>query len=119
MADRTTSFAKSIEGLTHPESALDHARRLRDAFLQRQAEPEHERRQERPDDRGSALIRQDAPVPRLAPSGPMRGPADRQAAATRLGGERERENRKITAAELAHEFRRHQQSRDHGRDHER
>lgn len=119
MADRNTSFAKTVEGLTHPDSALDRARSLRDAFLQRQAEPQYERQQERPDDRGSQIIRDDAPALRPSPSGPMRWPADRQAARTRLADEYERENGKISAADLAHAFRQRQQSRGHDRDRDR
>jgi hypothetical protein len=119
MADRTTSFAKTVEGLTHPEGALDRAIRLRDAFLERQNEPQLERVQERPDDRGSQLIRDDAPALRPSPSGPMRWPADRQAARTRLANEYERENEKISAADLAHDFRQGQPPRNHERDRER
>jgi hypothetical protein len=119
MADRTTSFAKSIESLTHPESALDEARRLRDAFTRRAEHQQIERQKERPEDRGSWLIANDAPAPRPAPSGPMRWPADREASATRMSAERNRENRKIAAAELAHAFRQRQPPRGHERDRER
>ena len=46
--ERATSFAKSVEGLQHEESALDHARALRDQFAraqndnQKQKETEHD-----------------------------------------------------------------------------
>ena len=119
MAERTTSFAKTIEGLTQPESALDRAIRLRDAFLDRYSQPEHERAQERGDERGSQLIREHAPALRPSPSGPMRAPADRQASRTRLANEYERENGKISAAELAHRWRQRQQQHGPERDRDR
>ena len=129
--ERTTSFAKSVEGLHHEESALDRARALRDQFAHAQEQNnEHgkPREAERPQDgtakgetekSGSQMVREDAPVMRPAPSGPMRQP-DRQAAYGKLAKERSAENRKIEAAKMAQEFKARQaKAHDHERDHER
>ena len=129
--ERATSFAKSVEGLHHEESALDRARALRDQFAHAQEqnnEKQKPREAEKPQDgtqkgetekSGSQMIREDAPGMRPTPSGPMRQP-DRQAAYGRLAKERSAENRKIEAAKMAQEFKaRQQQTHDHERDRER
>ncbi len=126
MAERTTSFAKSVEGLHHEESALDRARVLRDQFERAQEqdnEKQKPREAERPRDEteksGSRTVKEDAPVLRPTPSGPMRQP-DRQAAYGKLAKERSIEQRKIESAKIAHEFKaRQQKSHDHERDRER
>src|ERR1700722_19000564 len=126
MAERPTSFAKSIEGLHHEESALDRARALRDQFRHAQEqnnEMQKPREAERPRDEteksGSQMVRQDAPVMRPTPNGPMRQP-DRQAAYGKLAKERSAENQKLDAARMAQEFReRQQKSHDHERDRDR
>jgi hypothetical protein len=123
MADpeRTTSFAKSVEGLHHEESALDRARALRDQFVHAQEQHaqkprEAERPQGETEKSGSPMIRQDAPVLRPTPSGPMRQP-DRQAAYSKLAKERGAEQKKISAAELAQQFKAMQaKSRDRDRE---
>lgn len=126
MAERTTSFAKTVEGLHHEQSALDEARALRDQFahaveqnnVQKQQQVEQPQKGEA-EKAGSQMIREHAPVPRPAPSGPMRQP-DRQVFASKLAKERKVENKKIDAAELAQEFRalqkQNQHQHDHGRD---
>lgn len=87
---RTTSFAKSVEGLHKEESALDRARSLRDQFVHAQEqnnEKEKPREAEKPhegDKAGSQMVRADAPVLRPTPNGPMRQMADRQAADEKL-----------------------------------
>ena len=129
--ERTTSFAKSVEGLHHEESALDRARALRDQFVHAQEqnnEKQKPREAEKPLDgtqkgetekSGSQMVREDAPVMRPTPSGPMRQP-DRQAAYGKLAKERSAENRKIEAAKMAQEFKARQaKAHDHERDHER
>jgi len=126
MAERPTSFAKSIEGLHQEESALDRARALRDQFQHAQEQnndKQKTREAERPRDEteksGSQMVRQDAPVMRPTPSGPMREP-DRQAAYGKLAKERRAENQKLDAAKMAQEFReRQQKSHDHERDRDR
>jgi hypothetical protein len=128
MADpeRTTSFAKTVEGLHREESALDHARALRDQFAHAQ-EQNNERQKPRESEKprgeteksGSQMVKEDAPALRPAPSGPMRAP-DRQAAYSKLAKERSAESRKIDAAELARQFKARQgKSHGHDRDHER
>jgi hypothetical protein len=124
MADRTTSFAKSVDGLHHEESALDQARALRDQFLKAQEqnnEQQKSREVEKPQDgaqkgetekSGSPMIRQDAPVMRPTPSGPMRQP-DRQAAYGKLAKERSAEDRKAEALKLAQQVRDAQQNSHH------
>jgi hypothetical protein len=126
MAERPTSFAKSIEGLHQEESALDRARALRDQFQHAQEQnndKQKTREAERPRDEteksGSQMVRQDAPVMRPTPSGPMREP-DRQAAYGKLAKERRAENQKLDAAKMAQEFReRQQKSHDQERDRDR
>ena len=123
--ERTTSFAKSVEGLHHEESALDRARSLRDQFVHAQEQNneqklrESERPQGETEKSGSQMVRQDAPLMRPTPNGPMRQP-DRQAAYSKLAKERSVENLKIKSAELAQQFKAKQnKSHDHDRDRER
>ena len=124
--ERTTSFAKSVEGLHQEESALDRARSLRDQFVhaQEQNNQQKQREAERPqgetEKSGSQMIREDAPVLRPTPNGPMRQMIDRQAAASRLGKERGDAAKKNEAAKIAQQFRAKQsRSHDHDRDRER
>jgi hypothetical protein len=123
MAERPTSFAKSVEGLHHEESALDRARALRDQFARAQNDNQQqkERQTERPPAEGSQMVRQDAPVLKPTPSGPMRSTPDRYAAATKLGKEHDNEDAKIEAARKMQEaFKARQgKSHDHERDRER
>ena len=51
------------------------------------------------------MVRQHAPVPQPAPSGPMRWQTDQAIAYERLGRERSQERRKIASAEMTHAFR--------------
>jgi hypothetical protein len=128
-SERTTSFAKSVEGLHHEESALDRARALRDQFVHAQEQNnEHgkPREAERPQDgtakgdtekSGSQMIREDAPVLRPTPSGPMRQMSDRQAATARLAKERSGAEQKRQEAEKMREAFKARQTKSH--DHER
>jgi hypothetical protein len=128
MADRPTSVAKSVEGLHHEESALDRARALRDQFAHAQEqnnEKQKPREAEKPhgesEKSGSQMIRDDRPLMRPTPSGPMRATPDRYAAATKLGKEHDNADAKIEAArKLQESFKARQgKSHDHERDHER
>ena len=123
MAARPTSAAKSVEGLHHEESALDRARALREQFARAQNDNQQqkERQTERPPAEGSQMVRQDAPVLRPTPSGPMRATPDRQASAAKLGKEHDNADARIEAARKAQEaFKaRQHQSHDHERDRER
>jgi hypothetical protein len=123
MADRPTSVAKSVEGLHHEESALDRARALRDQFARAQNDNQQhkERQTERPPAQGSQTIKEDAPVLKPTPSGPMRETPERQAYAAKQQKEHERENAKLDAAKKAHEIFKARQGKspDHERDHER
>jgi len=122
MAERTTSFAKTVEGLHHEKSALDHAPALRDQFVHAQEQHQKPHEAERPpqgetEKAGSQMIRQDAPVLRPTPSGPMRQMIDRQAATARLSKERGAESRKSEAAKMAQQFKARQgKSHDHDRE---
>jgi len=126
MADRPTSIAKSVDGLHHEESALDKAPALRDQFAHAQEqdnEKQKSREAEKPhgetEKSGSQMLKDDAPVLRPTPSGPLRAP-DREAAFGKVAKERIDENRKIEAAKMAQEFKaRQQKSHDHERDRER
>ena len=127
--ERTTSFAKSVEGLHHDENALDRARALRDQFAHAQEqnnEKQKPREAEKPQDgtakgetekSGSPMVKDDAPVLRPTPNGPMRQMTDRQAASARLGKERSDAAMKNEAAKMAQQFRSRQgKSHDHERD---
>ena len=125
--ERTTSFAKSVEGLHKEESALDRARSLRDQFThaqeqnnEKQKPREAEKPQGETEKSGSAMIRDDAPVLRPTPSGPMRQMADRQASASKLSKERGDESRKLQEAQQMRDAfnERNQKSPDHGHDRE-
>jgi hypothetical protein len=124
--ERTTSFAKTVDGLHKEESALDRARALRDQFAHAQEqnnEKQKPREAEKPlgetEKSGSQMIKEDAPVLRPTPSGPMRAP-DRQISYGKVAKERSAENRKIDAAKIAQEFRARQgKGHDPERDHER
>jgi hypothetical protein len=121
--ERTTSFAKSVEGLHKEESALDRARALRDRFTHAQ-EQSNQKQADRPretEKAGSQMVKDDQPVLRPTPNGPMRQMPDRQAAAARLGKEHDNGAARIEAAQKAQEaFKaRQQQNHDHERDRER
>jgi hypothetical protein len=124
MAERTTSFAKSVEGLHKEESALDRARALRDQFAHAKEQNNEQQRRaaERPRDEteksGSQTVKEDAPVLRPTPNGPMRQ-ADRSAAYGKVAKERSAENKKIEALKLAQQYKAAQKSHDHDRDRER
>ena len=125
--ERTTSFAKSVEGLHKEESALDRARSLRDQFAHAQEqnnEKQKPREAEKPQDTGksgSQMVSTDAPVLRPTPNGPMRQMADRQAAQSKLSKERTDSAQKLQQAEQMRDaFKERQQpSHDHGNDRER
>lgn len=130
MADpeRTTSFAKSVEGLHHEESALDRARALRDQFAhaqeqnnEKQKPREAEKPQGETEKSGSQMVKDDKPLMRPTPSGPMRATPDRYAAATKLWKEHDKAEAKIEAARKLQEAVKARQgkSHDHERDHER
>jgi hypothetical protein len=118
MADRPTSAAKSVEGLHHEESALDRARSLRDQFVHAQNDNQKQKatEAEKPP-AGSQMVRQDAPVLRPTPSGPMRQMPDRQASAVKLGKEHDNADAKLEAARKAQEAFKARQGKSH--DHER
>jgi hypothetical protein len=126
--ERTTSFAKSVEGLHKEESALDRARSLRDQFThaqeqnnEKQKPREAEKPQGETEKSGSAMVKDDAPVLRPTPNGPMRQMADRQASAARLSKERTDSAQKLQQAQQMRDaFKERQQpSHDHGNDRER
>jgi hypothetical protein len=120
--ERTTSFAKSVEGLHHEDSALDRARALRDQFQHAQQQHvEKPREAERPQGEtgksGSQMVRQDAPVMRPTPNGMIRQMVDRQSASSRLSKEGNAEQKKIAAAKMAQQFKSKQgKSHDHDRE---
>jgi hypothetical protein len=124
--ERTTSFAKSVEGLHKEESALDRAKSLRDQFTHAQEqnnEKQKPREAEKPQDTeksGSQMVSTDAPVLRPTPSGPMRQMADRQASAAKLSKERNDSAQKLQQAQQMRDAfkERQQKSPDHGHDRE-
>jgi hypothetical protein len=105
MADRPTSFAKSVEGLHHEKSALDEARALRDDFNhaqkqnnQKQKPREAEKPQGETEKSGSPMIKDDRPRPQLTPNGPMRTGPDRYASKTKLNKEHRSADAKVEEA---------------------
>src|ERR1035438_2245332 len=97
--ERTTSFAKSVEGLHKEESALDRARSLRDQFTHAQ-EQSNQKQAERPretEKAGSQMVKDDKPVLRPTPNGPMRQMPDRQAAVAKLGKEHDNRSEEHTS----------------------
>jgi hypothetical protein len=128
MADRPTSLAKSVDGLHHEESALDRARALRDQFAHAQEqnnEKQKPREAEKPhgesEKSGSQMVKDDAPVLRPTPSGPMRQTPDRQIASAKLAKEHNDTAEKLQQAEKMRQAFKAQQQRthDHERDRER
>jgi hypothetical protein len=123
MADpeRTSSFAKNVEGLHHEESALDRARALKEQFAHAQ-EQNNQKQAERPRETekiGSQMIREDRPAPRPTPPGPMRE-LDRRDAYAKVDRERDNADAKIEAARKAQEaFKARQHGLDHDRDRDR
>jgi hypothetical protein len=126
--ERTTSFAKSVEGLHKDESALDRAKSLRDQFThaqeqnnEKQKPREAEKPQGETEKSGSQMVSTDAPVLRPTPNGPMRQMADRQASAAKLSKERSDSAQKLQQAQQMRDaFKERQQpSHDHGNDRER
>jgi len=122
MADRPTSAAKSVEGLHHEENALDRALALREQFARAQNDnqKQKETEAEKPP-AGSQMVKEDAPVLKPTPSGPMRQMSDRQANAVKLGKEHNNADAKIEEAKKAQETynARHGKSHDQERDRER
>src|ERR1700692_4959679 len=124
--ERTTSFAKSVEGLHKEESALDRARSLRDQFAHAQEqnnEKQKPREAEKPQENEksrSQILSTDAPLLRPTPSGPMRQMADRQASAAKLSKERNDAGQKLQQAQQMRDAfkERQQKSPDHGHDRE-
>ena len=121
-----TSHAKTQDGLVHQESPLDRARALKEQF--NRAANQQEKQQSRETEQvksgtqqGSQTIKEDAPVLKPTPSGPMRETPDRQAYAAKQQKEHERENAKLDAAKKAHEIFKARQGKspDHERDRER
>lgn len=117
---RTTSHAKSVDGLVQQESALDRARSLKEEFERAQKQQGHQKQSERSKggaQQDSQMIRDDARTLRPTPTGPMRQGPDQTAYASKLQNERAREDEKLRAAKLAQEVRARQgKSHDHDRD---
>jgi hypothetical protein len=123
--DRATSLAKNVDGLVQQESALDRARSLKEQFDRAQNQQEHQKSRETEQAKGGAqqrsMIKDDAPVLRPTPSGPMRDGPDRNAFNAKLQQERANEAQKLQEAEKLREAlkARQQQDRDQERDRER
>ena len=124
--DRATSLAKNVDGLVQQESALDRAQSLKEQFNRAQHHQEHQKARETEQAKGGAqqgsqMVKDDAPVLRPTPSGPMRNSPDRNAFNANLQKERAREDQKLQQAEKMREAYKAQQQRthDHERDRER
>ncbi len=128
MADRTTSVAKSVEGLHQEESALDYALVLRNQFRHAQEQSnqkENQRQSEKPhgetEKSGSQMIKEDAPTLKPTPSGPMRQNPDREASGAKLENERAKEAAKLEEArklrdQYLAQHPSHSRDHDHDRD---
>jgi hypothetical protein len=126
MADRPTSFAKSVEGLHHEKSALDEARALRDDFKhaqeqnnERQKPREAEKPQGETEKGGSPMIRKDRPAPHLTPNGPMRPGPDRDAYETKLRNDHFSDAKIEEARKLQQDLKALQGKSDHNPDRDR
>jgi hypothetical protein len=119
--DRTTSHAKSIDGLAEQESSLDRARALKAQFQQAQSQHQQAEQTKGSAQRGSQMVKADAPGPRPAPSGPIRAAVDKQAFDAKLQKERSAEAQKLESARKVQEIlkSRQQPTQDHDRDRER
>jgi len=124
--DRATSFAKGLDGLAQKDSALDRARSLKEQFNRAATHQEHQLSRETEQaksgtQQGSQMVKEDAPVLKPTPSGPMRQIPDRQAYAAKLQKEHDSEAAKLETAKKAQETynARHGKSHDHERDRER
>jgi hypothetical protein len=116
MDERSTSFSKNLEGLHHEENALDKTSPLKDKF-----EPAKEQDNQRgphpvEPERGSDMVKGDAPHLRPTPSGPMRDIPDRYAAASKLGKEHDDADSRIRKAI---EAKARQRGRERGQEKER
>jgi hypothetical protein len=121
MADRPTSVAKNVDGLHQEESALDRARPLGEQFARAQNDNQQQKESqaEKPPAEGSQMVKDDAPVLKPTPSGPMRGIPDRQASAARLTKEHNKADAKIELARKAMKEFRERQGKSHDHDRER
>ena len=77
---RSTSFAKTVDGLVHEESALDRALSLKEEFERAKSVHEHAREQERPPRTQETMGTSHAPKPEphLRPEGNIRRAVDRK-----------------------------------------
>lgn len=120
MAARPTSAAKSVEGLHHEESALDRALALRDQFARAQNDNQQQKETEaEKPPAGSQMVREDAPVLKPTPSGPMRQMSDRQANAVKLGKEHNNADARMEAAKKAQETYNARHGKSHDQEHDR
>ena len=117
---RTTSHAKSVEGLYQPENALDRARALKQDFERAARHDTNEKTlpQDRTSETPDTSRYAPRPEPHLRPEGPARRAVDRQIDKQKRSKEAER------ALELAKDFKQakqknpqmdHQKSRHHSR----
>jgi hypothetical protein len=125
MADRTTSFAKSVEGLHYEESALDNAPVLRHEFANAKEQDNQKQQPEKPhgetEKSGSPMINKDAPALNMQPPRAMRQGPDRISSASKVKREVMSEQQKLDRAhKLLESYRAqnptHSRSHDHDRD---
>jgi len=119
---RTTSHAKSVDGLARQETALDRALTLREHFNRAQAQQQAQQMEQTKSgeqQQGSGMVKRHAPQPRLTPKGPMRNLADRQVRGTAFQREHTAEAQKLENARKAAELLRTRQQNDRDRDQER
>ena len=118
--DRTTSQAKSVDGLVQQESSLDRARALKAQFQQAQSQHQQAEQTKSSAQQGSQMLKADAPGLRPAPSGPVRAAVDKQAFDAKLQKERAAEAQKLESARKAQETlkQRQQHQPDHNHDKE-
>jgi len=97
---RTTSHAKSVEGLYQPENALDRARALKEDFERAARHDTNEKTlpQDRTSETPDTSRYAPRPEPHLRPDGPARRAVDRQI------DKKERSKEAQRALELAQDF---------------
>jgi hypothetical protein len=122
---RTTSHAKSVDGLVQQESALDRAQKLKEQFdhAKNQQEPQHAQQAEQSKggaQQGSQMVKDTKLAPALTPRGPARDAVDGRVHEVNLNKEHAAEQQKIEAARKAQEaFKARQHSQDHEHDRDR
>jgi hypothetical protein len=120
---RGTSAAKNVDGLAQQESVLDRARALKEQFNRAASHQEQQQSKETEQSQSgvqqASMTKEDAPVLRPTPTGPMRQGPDRAASTERLQKAHDSEAIKLEAARKALETIKSRQGNSHDLDRDR